>query len=84
MFLPPGGENGGKGEEKTVPEYIPVGLFHLNPYILGKKYTSVLNQPINQSNFYSANIPGESKSVFKSKIYETVPWHQQTVGCVGV
>ena len=46
---------------------------------------------INQSNFYSANIPGTARlsgataeSVFNSKIDETVPWHQQTVGCVGV
>ena len=38
------------------------------------------NQSINQSNFYSANIPGEArfsgttaKSVFNSKIEETVP-----------
>ena len=40
----------------------------------------VINQSINQSEFYSANIPGEArlsgvtaKSVFNSKIEETVP-----------
>ena len=39
-----------------------------------------INQSINQSNFYSANIPNEArlsgataKSVFNSKIEETVP-----------
>ena len=46
---------------------------------------------INQSNSYSANIPGEARlsgvtaeSVFNSKICEKVPWHQQAVGCAGV
>ena len=41
---------------------------------------SIIYQSINQSNFYSANIPGEArfsgataKSVFNSKIEETVP-----------
>ena len=43
--------------------------------------------PINQSKFYSANIPGEARlsgataeSVFNSKIEETVPYHQQAIG----
>ena len=46
---------------------------------------------INQSNFYSANIPGEArlsgataKSVFYSKIEETVPQHQQAMGHAGI
>ena len=45
------------------------------------------NQSINQSNFYSANIPGEArlrgaipKSVFNSKIEETIPRHHQAIG----
>ena len=47
-------------------------------------------QSINQSNFYSANIPSEARlsgataeSVLNSKI-ETVPWHQRAVWCNGV
>ena len=46
---------------------------------------------VNQSNFYSANIPGEArlsgataKSVFNSKIEETVPLHQQSMGSDGI
>ena len=46
---------------------------------------------INQSNFYSANIPGRARlsgltaeSVFNSKIDETVPCHQQAIRCAGV
>ena len=46
---------------------------------------------INQSNFYSANIPGKAslsrataKSVFNTKIEETVPWHQQATGSDGI
>ena len=46
---------------------------------------------INQSNFYSANIPDVArlsgmiaKSVFNSKIDETVPWHQWAVRYAGV
>ena len=42
--------------------------------------SAVFNQSINQSNFYSANIPGEArlsgataKSEFNSEIEETVP-----------
>ena len=42
-------------------------------------YKSKINQSINQSNFYSDNIPGEArlsgataKSVFNSKIEKTV------------
>ena len=45
----------------------------------------------NQSNFYSANIPGKARlsgmtaeSVFNSKIDETVPWYQRVVGCAGI
>ena len=48
-------------------------------------------QSINQSNFYSANILSEArlsgttaKSVFNSKIEETVPWHQQAMGNDGI
>ena len=44
---------------------------------------------INQSNFYSANIPSDARlsnmtaaSVFNRKIDETVPWHQQAVRCL--
>ena len=50
-----------------------------------------INQSTNQSNFYSANIPGKArlsgvttKSVFNSKIKETVPRHQLAVGCASV
>ena len=46
---------------------------------------------INQSNFYSPNIPSEVKlsdaiaeSVFNGKIDETVPWHQRAIVCAGV
>ena len=46
---------------------------------------------INQSNFYSANIPGEARlsgataeSLFNTKIDEAVPQHQWAIGCVGV
>ena len=46
-----------------------------------------INQSINQSSFYSANIPGKarlsgatSESAFNSKIEETVPLHQQAMG----
>ena len=46
---------------------------------------------INQSDFYSANIPGiarlsgaTTKSVFKGKIDEAVPQHQQVIGHAGV
>ena len=48
--------------------------------LLGISYKDHINQSINQSNFYSANIPDEArlsgataKSVFNSKIEETVP-----------
>ena len=46
-----------------------------------------INQSINQSNFYSANIPGvarlsgaRSKSVLNSKIDEAAPQRQQVIG----
>ena len=46
---------------------------------------------IYQSDFYSADIPGEARvsgvtaeSVFSSKIDETVLWHQWFVGCASV
>ena len=48
------------------------------------------NQSINQSNIYSASIPGEArlsgviaKSVFNSKIDKAVPQHQRAFGRVG-
>ena len=48
-------------------------------------------QSINQSNFYSANIPGvarlsgaTARSVFKCEVVEVVPLHQQAVGHTGV
>ena len=48
--------------------------------ILESIQDELINQSINQSNFYSANIPGKArlsgttaKSVFNSKIEETVP-----------
>ena len=48
-------------------------------------------QSINQSNFYSANIPSvawlsgvTSKSVLNSKIDEAVPQRQQVIGHAGV
>ena len=50
-----------------------------------------INQSINQSNFYSANIPGvarlngvTSKSLINSKIDEATPQHQQVIGHAGV
>ena len=50
-----------------------------------------INQSINQSNFYSANIPSEArlsgttaKSVFNSNIEETVPYNQQAMGSDGI
>ena len=50
-----------------------------------------MNEWINQSNFYSANIPGKArlsgvkaKSVFNSKIEDTVPQHQQAMGSDGI
>ena len=49
------------------------------------------HQSVSQSNFYSTNIPGKArlsgttdKSVFNSRIDETVPWRQRAVGCAGV
>ena len=62
-------------------------------YILGWKqvHKGIINQSINQSNFYSANIPGEARlsgataeSVFNSKIEETVPLNQQAMGSDGI
>ena len=57
----------------------------------GNGYASGANQSINQSNIYSANIPGvarlsgaTSKSVLNSKIDEAVPQRQQVIGHVGV
>ena len=53
--------------------------------------TVSINQSINQSNFYSANISGvarlsgaTSKSVLNSKIVEVVPQCQQVIGHAGV
>ena len=50
-----------------------------------------INQSINQSNLYNANIlsvarlrGAKSKSVLKSKIDETVPQCQQVIGSAGV
>ena len=50
-----------------------------------------INQSINQSNFYSANIPGvarlsgaTARSVFKYEVVEVVSKHQQAVGHTGV
>ena len=58
---------------------------HLQP----SNYTATIS--INQSNFYSANIPSKARlsgttdeSVFNNKISETVQWHQRAVGCAGV
>ena len=54
-------------------------------------HAQIINQSINQSNFYSANIPGvarlsgaTARSVFKYKVVEAIPSHQQTVGRTGV
>ena len=56
-----------------------------------RSYVASNSLSINQSNFYSANIPSEArlsgmtaKSVFNSKIDETVPWHQRAVGYASV
>ena len=46
------------------------------------KSLDVLTQSINQSNFYSANIAGES--AFNSKLEETVSQHQLSIGLAGV
>ena len=50
-----------------------------------------ISQSINQSNFYSAYIPGEArlsgataKSVINSTIEETLPQHQQAMGSDGI
>ena len=50
-----------------------------------------VRQPIKQSNFYSANIPGLARlsgatdgSVFNSQIDEAVPKHQWAIGCACV
>ena len=51
----------------------------------------VIMSSFNQSNFYSANIPGKAsfigataESVFNSKIEETVWWHQRAIKCASV
>ena len=64
---------------------------HLKGSLRTRRYPVLLgisNQSINQSNFYRANIPSKvrlhgatAESVLISKIDETVPWHQWTVGC---
>ena len=57
----------------------PLLLNNMVPLDVAMNYQSI-NQSINQSNFYSANIPGEArlsdataKSLLNSKIEETVP-----------
>ena len=57
---------------------------HLNPC---PQMNEWMNESINQSNFYSTNIPGKArfsgataKSVFNSKIEETVPTRKYDKG----
>ena len=51
----------------------------------------IFNQSVNQSAFYSANIPHEARlsgataeSVFNSNINETVTQHERAIRCAGV
>ena len=81
-----------KGKKKILNEYVlPMLTYSSETWTLNKameemmavshrKMESIINQSINQSNFYGANIPGEARlsgataeSVFNSKIEETVP-----------
>ena len=71
-------------------------LFFMNSFVGQQtdleQYSKFINQSINQSNFYSANIPGKArlsgataKSVFNSKIEETGnQWRERSSGTLRV